>query len=867
MNKFLLAGLVFISLSFLLSACGQPSSNLERVERFTKLDEQSYNNLKTFDKYAVDHWRNLNKTSGYTRYDYRSAAKEGFIGIRLAFSRAWYHESKDYFYAWLNKNIEWAQETNLYIVLELQGDLIYEDSNLWQDIASRYYSNGTIVGFSIANGRIGNDIAIDVFDAIRANNSQHPIIISKTDQIDFIATDKLVRVAGWRDEKSKEKSPYAYKRLNAKKRIATQSLPIDNNDWAIYVSKKVKIDSDKIVGFIPNIGVRGLVEGTLYFDQFSVLEFDRNGQLIGEIWSEPFTSESINRWWDWVVGLPKSSFKGERVLNDGYNDKASLSLEVNTKNPTGFGGWSGENLWIPAKLGHSYQIKGAMKGRGVTLGDGDTQGTIRFELDAYESIANEKESTQNSVVQLVSKATQATPSEGVVATNLIAAKELPISKQALGTNSKELPQYIVLGFDDNWRADGMNWVINMLSKYRNKDGSTLKASFYMNTLAMTQQQVDSPEKIIEIVKRLYTGGHEIGNHTYNHHKDINSLEWSVFQSKLSTLDKSSWAQKIDFAQNDLIKLVGIPSKKIQGFRAPYLAYNQAMFDVVKERGFIYDSSIEEGFASQFDGTNFRWPYQMNVVAPGYLESWAGNPKNPNRVKLGVINNVWQLPNYAMIVPNDSLSERYDFDKGLWARMKALQPSLSDHKITGFDYNLWVTTKLNKSEFLAVLKYNLDLRLQGNKAPYTVGLHSQYYFDDEWVKANGVQATAKEMREALDEFIQYAVSKDNVKITTGINVIRNIEFRDSQSVKNVATKTNNRLSKQSKNLTQGKNRLTGWVFADYIKKDGKYGFSKTQSLNVRYLPNTQIGNVLGKLNKGQKVKILVENKEWYLIHLP
>jgi hypothetical protein len=83
---------------------------------------------------------------------------------------------------------------------------------------------------------------------------------------------------------------------------------------------------------------------------------------------------------------------------------------------------------------------------------------------------------------------------------------------------------------------------------------------------------------------------------------------------------------------------------------------------------------------------------------------------------------------------------------------------ADGKITGLDYNMWTMAGVSPEEFLAIWKYTLDLRLKGNRAPLMVGAHTQMY-------------PKPEQRRALEAFIDYALSKDEVRIVTPVKVIR------------------------------------------------------------------------------------------------
>ena len=54
--------------------------------------------------------------------------------------------------------------------------------------------------------------------------------------------------------------------------------------------------------------------------------------------------------------------------------------------------------------------------------------------------------------------------------------------------------------------------------------------------------------------------------------------------------------------------------------------------------------------------------------------------------------------------------------------------VADGKVTGLDYNMFAEFKMSDAEYAATLKYTLDLRLRGNRAPFMFGGHSVNYKD-------------------------------------------------------------------------------------------------------------------------------------------
>jgi peptidoglycan/xylan/chitin deacetylase (PgdA/CDA1 family) len=342
--------------------------------------------------------------------------------------------------------------------------------------------------------------------------------------------------------------------------------------------------------------------------------------------------------------------------------------------------------------------------------------------------------------------------------NYVAPSSLPPK----GIDVKKAPQFVVIGFDDNTRADGIDWALNLFKDKKNADGTEARVSFYMNSKGLDEWIEDDPDELLNAMKRLKASSHEMGNHTYDHQ------EGSTFDQILK-FDKTAWGTRIKKGTDKLTEKIALSKDNVSGFRAPYLIYNQAMFEELKLQNYTYDCSIEEGYATNFNGTNFRWPYQLNNGSPGHNESWGANPENPDHIEIKPIPGLWELPNHVLMIPKDNECAKYGIKKGLWKRIKDKIPYLSDFKITGFDYNLWSNVELNKAEVLGILKYNLDLRLKGNRAPFMFGAHTQYYTDD-WSQ-NAPKATTVEMRAAISEFIKYALSKPEVRIRPAIDIIK------------------------------------------------------------------------------------------------
>jgi hypothetical protein len=63
--------------------------------------------------------------------------------------------------------------------------------------------------------------------------------------------------------------------------------------------------------------------------------------------------------------------------------------------------------------------------------------------------------------------------------------------------------------------------------------------------------------------------------------------------------------------------------------------------------------------------------------------------------------------------------------------------------------------------VATLKYTLDLRRKGNRAPMLFGMHSAIYTNNE----PAMNASTAERRQAIVDFIKYALTFPDVRIVT------------------------------------------------------------------------------------------------------
>ncbi len=347
----------------------------------------------------------------------------------------------------------------------------------------------------------------------------------------------------------------------------------------------------------------------------------------------------------------------------------------------------------------------------------------------------------------------------------------------LGLKVKDVPMFVSFGFDDNGNSGivnpnnegGVKWASELFHSKLNPVVKTpCTATFYLASHFIEGKE-DGNEPT-EILKKEWSNltklGHEVGNHTHSH---TSGLEYS----------SDKWVEELETCNNWLKKPsptdlniqanpdtgVGMDAKDILGYRTPFLEFNVKTFDVVKKLGFKYDCSLEEGWQLDHDGTNYIWPYTLDGGSPGYTACHEG-------VELEPVEGLWEMPCYPVIIPPDDLCEKYGVKPGFRESKVGIGPddepyTARDGKITGLDYNMFVSFKMSKAEFLATMKYTFDLRMEGNRCPMLFGAHSDFY--SPWFNL-APNVTPKEMREAVNEFLDYILSFDEVRLISNREIL-------------------------------------------------------------------------------------------------
>jgi len=348
-----------------------------------------------------------------------------------------------------------------------------------------------------------------------------------------------------------------------------------------------------------------------------------------------------------------------------------------------------------------------------------------------------------------------------------------VSKQAskeppAPVTTSNAPLFIVLGSDDNTRADAFKWMNNAINAGTNKDGSKRYMSFYVNT-DQTGAIWDKNNDLVDAAYQAYKAGHEIGNHTSTH----------LYSVKYGTINKATGKDDGERASlptlkaeiqrvQDILFAAGIPREHQNGFRTPYLRYSDSTFTAMQEVGFLYDCSVNAATDNEA-GTNY-YPYTLS------FDDGNGNFSPDNSAdrndwgktsKIGKHEGLWELPCVRFaIAPQD-----IDYVKGVLQR-KNPGEDYEDYSgyVTGLDYNMWNEIELDEDQTVRSWMETVNRSLAGNRAPVTIGIHSQYYFQAAASSYPKMDTPEKKQR-AFTRFLTEASNLDNVWFVSGDMVIR------------------------------------------------------------------------------------------------
>ncbi|XP_077547188.1 chitin deacetylase 7-like isoform X2 [Haemaphysalis longicornis] len=293
---------------------------------------------------------------------------------------------------------------------------------------------------------------------------------------------------------------------------------------------------------------------------------------------------------------------------------------------------------------------------------------------------------------------------------------LCMSRQPPGNLSvEEMPQFVMLTFDDHVNAENMDFYRRLLAPGRRKNranGCNMASTFFVSAVRTD----------FSFVHELHSAGNEIALHSITHR--YNYTYWK-------TLDAAGWEAEL-FGEREILRDYAlIPEQDMVGARAPFLEAGKgdSLF-VMRQHGLLYDSSVTVNYMEEPDKLRV-FPYTLDyglqtlcVIEPCLEGTYKG---------------LWT-------VPLNGYYQTFQDDTGSLVQSPcAMADSCEPQPLT-------------KADTLAYLRSNFEFSYHYNKAPFPIFIHAVWL--DEPERAKGLVA-----------FVDWLLTMDDVFFVTVEEVVR------------------------------------------------------------------------------------------------
>jgi peptidoglycan/xylan/chitin deacetylase (PgdA/CDA1 family) len=263
-----------------------------------------------------------------------------------------------------------------------------------------------------------------------------------------------------------------------------------------------------------------------------------------------------------------------------------------------------------------------------------------------------------------------------------------------GLPAADVPQFVLVTFDDCIKPDTEDAIRPVLEELRNPDGEPVTITYFLSLADCPTGGTTDSSAVLQRV----AAGDELAIHTVTH---TTSTATTFFE----------WRAEI-VGVLDYLASLGL-ERTGRGFRAPFVATNTALFDVLESLGILYDSSIYESpfFSPVSNGPRqLLWPYTLDFGPAQNCAQWADFNACTDDPKPGL----WEIPIYYHVDvssdgerPSDYLGT---FDVG--------------NPVFSFG------PRLTGDALYRTLLDNFEARYAGNRAPYTAFLHATTFAGDD-----------------------------------------------------------------------------------------------------------------------------------------
>ena len=239
-----------------------------------------------------------------------------------------------------------------------------------------------------------------------------------------------------------------------------------------------------------------------------------------------------------------------------------------------------------------------------------------------------------------------------------------------GLTRAETPQFVLVTFDDAIQARLEDQALKpVFAGVTNPGGRPAHRTYFAQAFNTDPA----------VAKAVVEAGHEIANHTHTHTTGI-------------ATDGAEWRRQLDGLERFFRDTVGVDASQIVGFRAPYLATNDAMWEELRRRGVLYESSLAELADGPFSAGigRFVWPHTLDFGAQTACVA-AKCPSAP-------LPGVWSVPMWVLY-------------------------NEEGRKVGEMDPQQTPAYTADSTALYTMLRYNFDAHYTGNRAPLALYLHA------------------------------------------------------------------------------------------------------------------------------------------------
>ena len=231
-----------------------------------------------------------------------------------------------------------------------------------------------------------------------------------------------------------------------------------------------------------------------------------------------------------------------------------------------------------------------------------------------------------------------------------------------GLNPSSTPQIVLFSFDDGLRRQDYDGFYSKLFNGRkNPNGCQIGLTFFVS-------HYYTDYALLEDISTLY--GYEIADHTVDHNTSSETTE-------------EEWTGEIMEMKEILIKWGDVPSGFVVGFRAPFLATNEAEIEVLYNNNFLYEASMSTD--------TMYWPFTLDYKSP-LCDAPATCPTNAY--------------------------------PGLW-----IVPVINLQQKSGYPCDMLdaCTDPQSAQDWIDLLTDNFNAHYNGNRAPMGIYAHSAWFY--------------------------------------------------------------------------------------------------------------------------------------------